>query len=112
MQKANVLMVSNQVLGHGDNELGNILVKSFFHVLTENKDLPAKIIFINSGVKLVVENSPVLEDLKALANNGVKILACGTCLGHFELKDEIAVGKISNMYEIVENLMGENVVNV
>ena len=67
--------------------------------------MPDTIIFFNTGVKLVVEGSPVLEDLNSLQNQGVEILACGTCLGHFELKEKIAVGEVSNMYTIAETML-------
>ena len=36
---------------------------------------------------------------------GVEILACGTCLGYYELSDKIAAGRISNMYTIAETVM-------
>jgi intracellular sulfur oxidation DsrE/DsrF family protein len=51
-----------------------------------------------------VEDSSVLEDLRALANKGVDILACGTCLSYYNVKEKIAVGEISNMYSILEAL--------
>ena len=54
----------------------------------------------------MVEGSPILEDLRALAAQGVQILACGTCLGYFNLKDRVAVGTVSNMYTISETLLG------
>jgi len=73
--------------------------------LGEVQPLPEKIIFFNSGVKLVVEGSPVLEDLWALNERGVEILACGTCLGYYDLKEQIAVGEISNMYTIAETML-------
>lgn len=63
------------------------------------------ILFFNSGVKLVVEGSPVLEDLRNLCGQGVEILACGTCLGYYELKEKIAVGEVSNMYNIAETML-------
>jgi len=56
-------------------------------------------------VKLTVEGSLVLEDLQALEQRDVEILACGTCLGHFGLKDKIVVGQVSNMYSIAEALL-------
>jgi hypothetical protein len=68
--------------------------------------MPETIIFVNSGVKLVVEGSAVLEDLHALADRGIEILACGTCLGYYQLTDQIAVGEISNMYTIAETMLG------
>jgi len=100
-----VLAISSEFMGHGDNELGLILIRSFFHTLNEVKPLPDTLIFFNSGVKLVVEGSPVLEDLNHLVDLGVEILACGTCLGHFSIKEKIKVGIISNMYTIAETLL-------
>ncbi|HEM49551.1 MAG TPA: sulfurtransferase-like selenium metabolism protein YedF, partial [Caldithrix sp.] len=100
INKDQVLVISNEIMGHGDVELGAILIRSFVHTLSEAKLLPGTIIFYNTGAKLVVKGSTVLEDLKLIQNKGVKILACGTCLGHFNLKEQIAIGKISNMYDI------------
>jgi selenium metabolism protein YedF len=101
-----VLAVSQDRMGHGDPELGAVLIRGFFHTLNEIHPLPQTIIFFNTGVHLVVENSPVLEDLRALQQQGVQILACGTCVGHFGLKEKVAVGEISNMYTIAETLLG------
>jgi intracellular sulfur oxidation DsrE/DsrF family protein len=41
-----------------------------------------------------------------LAQQGVEILACGTCLGYFDLKEKVAVGTVSNMYDIAAALLG------
>jgi len=100
-----VILVPSDGMGRGDDELGGILVRSFLHTLNEVEPLPATMIFINTGVKLTVQASPVVEDLQALEGRGVNILACGTCLGHFGLKEKIAVGEISNMYTIAETLL-------
>lgn len=100
-----VLVINSEFMGRGDDQLGHILVRSFFHTLGEVTPLPDTVIFFNSGVKLVVDGSPVLEDLQALSKNGVEVLACGTCLGHYELKQQIAVGVISNMYTIAETML-------
>ena len=101
-----VLTVPSDIMGRGDEELGGILVRAFFHTLGEVESLPQTIIFFNSGVKLVVEGSPVVEDLQALKAQGVEILACGTCLGHYGLKERVVVGEISNMYTIAETMLG------
>jgi selenium metabolism protein YedF len=101
-----VLAIPADAMGRGEQaELGGVLIRAFFHTLLEVQPRPDVIIFFNSGVRLVVEGSPVLEDLAALAGQGVQILACGTCLGYFELKDRVAVGTISNMYTIAETLL-------
>lgn len=100
------LTVPSEFMGRGDEDLGHILIRAFFHTLGEVQPLPDTIIFFNSGVKLVVADSPVLDDLRALADQGISILACGTCLGHYGLKDQVAVGEVSNMYTIAETLLG------
>jgi len=100
-----VILIGADTLGRGDDTLGGVLMRSFLHTLGETTPLPDAMIFINSGVKLVVSGSPVLEDLLALRNCGVQILACGTCLGHYGLKERVAVGEVSNMYTIVEALL-------
>jgi selenium metabolism protein YedF len=101
-----VLIIPSEFMGRGDEELGNILVRGFFHTLGEVEPLPDTIIFFNSGVKLVVEGSQVLEDLYALCEQGIEVLACGTCLGHYGLKEKVAVGEVSNMYTIAETMLG------
>jgi selenium metabolism protein YedF len=78
-----VLVIPSEIMGRGDEKLGDILIRGFFHTLGEVEPLPDTIIFFNSGVKLVIEDSPVLEDLQALVEGGVEILACGTCLVQF-----------------------------
>lgn len=101
-----ILVISSEIMGHGDHELGGILIRSFFHTLSEAESLPETIIFYNTAVKLVSNGSVVLDDIQYLQKNGVKILACGTCLGHFNLKEQIAIAEISNMYAITETMLG------
>jgi selenium metabolism protein YedF len=101
-----VLTIPSQFMGRGDEELGHVLIRAFFHTLGEVTPLPDTIIFLNSGVMLVVDDSPVLEDIQALSQRGIEILACGTCLGHYGLKDKVAVGEVSNMYTIAETMLG------
>ncbi len=101
-----VLVVASDVMGRGDSELGGILVRSFFHTLGEVEPLPQTITFLNSGVKLACEGSRVLDDLCALAEQGIEMLVCGTCLGFYELTDKLDVGQVSNMYDIAETMLG------
>ena len=102
-----VLVVSSERMGRGEHdELGTVLIRSFFHTLGEVERLPDTILFYNSGVKLVAEGSPVLDDLQALAGRGIEMLACGTCLGYYDLTDKVAVGEVSNMYTIAETMLG------
>lgn len=97
-----VLAVSRDAMGSGDDALGRILIRSFFHTIAEAPPAPDVIIFFNSGVKLAVDGSDALEDLKTLEARGVRILSCGTCLDYFKVKDRLRAGSVSNMYEIKE----------
>jgi len=101
-----VLVVAADKMGRGDEELGHILIRSFFHTLGEAKPRPDRIILFNTGVRLACQGSEVLDDLCALEADGIEILACGTCLGYFELKDKLAAGRVSNMYDIAETILG------
>lgn len=98
------IVISNDKMGKGSDELGKILIKSFIYTLTESTPYPETIIFYNGGVKLTVEGSEVIDDLKKLQEEGVEIISCGTCLDYYGLKDKLLVGEISNMYSIVEKL--------
>ncbi|MHB1295668.1 MAG: sulfurtransferase-like selenium metabolism protein YedF [Anaerolineae bacterium] len=100
-----VLLVASTEIGRGDATLGGILMRTLLHTLTESDVLPRSIILINAGVKLAVDESPVLEDLRTLESRGVEVLACGTCLGFYDLKERLRVGSISNMYAIAELLL-------
>ena len=99
-----VAVLSCSTMGRGDDELGGVLMKSLLHTIAEEEPFPDTMIFLNSGVKLAVKGSEVLEDLKSLESRGVKILVCGTCLNYFKLTDSLAAGNISNMYEIKEKI--------
>ncbi len=108
-----VVAVSGDTMGRGDDELGQVLIRSFLHTLIEADPRPDTLIFFNSGVRLAVEGSQSLDDLRTLSGQGVQILLCGTCLGHFGLKERVDVGEISNMYAISETMLqAEKVINL
>jgi selenium metabolism protein YedF len=98
------VFISSEYLGRGPEELGAILMKGYLFALAESEKPPKRIVLMNSGVRLVVEGSPSLENLRRLKASGVEIVACGTCLDYFKVKEKLAVGRISNMYEISEFL--------
>ncbi len=88
-----------------NRELGKVLVKGLLNAAAE-LPYPKQLVFINTGVKLVAEKSYCLEILEKLEKSGARILACGTCIDYFKLRDKIKVGKISNALEIMEALSG------
>ena len=108
-----VLFIRSNFLGLGSDELGALLMRSFFYAVQQTPEsLPAVVVFMNSGVLLAIENSPVLADLQSLATAGVEIVACGTCLDFYKVKDLLRVGRISNMYDIYEILAAHRVITL
>ncbi len=101
---AYVVVVSSDKMGEGDPQLGTILMKGFLNALHEQPVLPTHLIFYNSGVKLTTVDSGVSSSLKALEESGVEILICGTCVDFYRIKEELGVGKISNMFTITETM--------
>lgn len=100
-----VILVNSDQIG-ADPELGALLMSAFLNTLPQITDKPGKIIFLNTGVNLTTHGSPVLDALGELAQSGVEILSCGTCLDFLEKKDRLKVGKITNMYDTAETLTG------
>lgn len=106
------IAISSSTMGSGSEELGKILIKSFIYTVRETKPYPTSICLYNGGVKLAIEGSEVLEDLKFLLEEGVEIMVCGTCLDYYEIKDKLEVGNISNMYDIYETMRNANTLNI
>lgn len=96
------IVISSNLFGDGDEKLGEMLMKSYIYALGENKTLPNNLIFMNSGVKLVCSGSIVLESLSQMIEKGVNILSCGTCLDFYGLNEKVIMGKVGNMYTIVD----------
>ncbi len=100
------IFVNKEIIGAGNEELGQSLMKMFIYTISEGEDLPKSILFMNGGVKVPSLNEQGIEHLKVLQDKGVELLVCGACLNFYGLEDKLEVGKISNMYEIT-NAMKE-----
>lgn len=99
-----IYVIASDSMGRGSDELGWALLQTYIQTIKDVSPLPQKIILYNSGVKLVTTASGALDALKRLQEQGVEILACGTCLDFFKLKSAIQVGQISNMHEIMSSM--------
>ena len=103
-RKGMLVVLSANTMGTGDAKLGTALMKAFVFALTKQDQLPDTILCYNSGASLTCEGSDTLADLKLLEGEGVTILTCGTCLDFYGLKEKLAVGGVTNMYDIVERM--------
>lgn len=98
------LLCATNVLGVGDDILGAILMKGFLSTLAEWTPRPKEILFLNAGVKLCTKESGALDTLKALEASGVVLLICGTCVDFYKIREQIAVGTITNMQRISQSI--------
>ena len=109
-QKNTVVVVGADHMGEGEGELGKNLLKAFLYALSQQETLPRTILFYNGGAFLTCQGSLSLEDLKSMAERGVEILTCGTCLNFYSLTEKLAVGGVTNMYDIVEKQMAADLI--
>ncbi len=98
------VFVGRDIIGAGDRELGTNLMRMFFYTLASSDNLPSAILFMNDGVKLPTLDSQVAEHLATLISKGVEVLVCGACLNFYSLADQLSVGTVSNMYDILSRM--------
>jgi selenium metabolism protein YedF len=106
MMAKRVFIVTDRI-GRGDDELGRVLMKSFLYSLARNAEKPRAVMLMNEGVRLACTGSDSLDDLALLAENGVAIRACGTCLDYLGLKDALVVGEVGTMPDSVAALIAD-----
>ncbi|WP_165070792.1 sulfurtransferase-like selenium metabolism protein YedF [Desulfovibrio sp. ZJ200] len=99
-----LVLITTETIGRGDDSLGSRLMDNFLATLPELGPRLWRLILVNGGVRLATRPGPALEALQALAQNGVSVLVCGTCLAHYGLLAAKAVGETSNMLDIVTSL--------
>ena len=97
-----VILVTRNGMGHADQELQHKLITTYFNLLDDSDTLPAVIGFYAEGVKLVTTGSPVLDTLKALEAKGVHLVICNTCLNYYGLQEQVEVGIVGGMTDIIE----------
>lgn len=100
-----VVVLSADTMGVGDEKLGRKLMKAFIFALTSQDEAPDKVICYNTGARLTTLDADAIKDLKALEAAGTTVMTCGTCLDFYGLKEQLQVGIVSNMYDIVEAQM-------
>ncbi len=108
-----VILVGSDFLGRGDQRLGTTLAGQFFRALARREEgLPAAIVFMNAGVRLLVQGSPALAHLQELEGRGVTIVADRASVQHFDLEDKIEVGDSQPMADLLDHLLAGPVVTL
>lgn len=89
-----------------DESIGGRLVQSFFNSIGERLQDPADFFFINRGIFLTLDDSPVLDALRGLETRGCQLFSCGTCLDYFGAEERLSVGSVGSM-SVLQQLMVE-----
>ncbi|MDK9699936.1 MAG: DsrE family protein [bacterium] len=119
----NVILVAHRHLGTADevtakllqssaDELGEKLYLNFWRTLAEGTHRPRSICFLHQAVKSLLPDSPVLDALKILANDGVSIYACRTCCDYYKITEQVVIGKIVSMGDIQQELFTGSVLSL
>ena len=96
-----LILVTNDGLGHAPPELGRKVFVKYLELREENGTPPGVIAFYTRGVMLVTEGSPALERLRSLEARGVRLIVCKTCIDFFGVADQVRVGIVGGMGDIL-----------
>ncbi|MEJ2707495.1 MAG: DsrE family protein [Anaerolineales bacterium] len=97
-----VLVFKSQGMGSTQEQgLKDKLTGTFLSLINDPQMLPRAICFYTDGVYLACDGSPILEALQALEQKGVHLILCQTCLDYFGLRDQVRVGIVGGMGDIV-----------
>lgn len=96
-----LLQVTQDTLGNRDEILGRKLIYNYFKQRLQENRLPSVICFYNTGVKLLTSDDEVTAVLQEIEQKGVKLLACKTCMDYFELGQQMKVGIVGSMVDII-----------
>lgn len=102
MNEETVLLFTRNGMGDAPEALQHTLTVKFLSLLLDSGHMPAKILFYTEGVKLACKASPVIDVLKKLEKEGVELILCKTCLDFFDLGDQVEVGIVGSMADIIE----------
>jgi sulfur relay (sulfurtransferase) complex TusBCD TusD component (DsrE family) len=89
-------------MGNAEIELKQKLIVKYFELLLQNDSLPSAICFYTEGVKLTAADSPVIAQLKTLEEKGVRLIICSTCLDFYGISNQVQLGIIGGMTDIIE----------
>jgi intracellular sulfur oxidation DsrE/DsrF family protein len=98
--KSTVIVINKKGMGYAPDDLSHALLQNYLNLLLEEKKLPFAILLYGEGVKLVCEDSSIVDIMKRMEASGIKIIACKTCLNYFDVGN-VKAGQIGSMSDIV-----------
>ena len=104
MDQDTVILFTRNGLGDGPVALQLELAQKYLTLTLAGEHLPAKILFYTEGVRLACSGSPVLEQLLEFEARATELVLCQTCLKFLGLENDIKVGIVGGMGDIIEAL--------
>ncbi len=100
-QLGTLVVVCREGMGHGDPELKKQLFGAWLKLVQQDGRLPGAMAFYTEGVLLARRGSAFTDDLRALEEKGVRLILCKTCTDRFGITDDLAVGIVGGMGDIL-----------
>lgn len=98
-----VVVIDSDEMGRGERELGQVLLRAFVNALVEMPLKPTHVILYNRGIFVALKGTDTALTLERMNKEfGVEIVCCGTCVDYYDLREQLQLGRISNMYTIME----------
>lgn len=111
-EKSKVLFLNSEGCGTADGDLGYAIMALLLETLPKREDRPSTIIFWNTAVKLLANDSPMLPHLKQLEAKGVKLMAGKLCVNDLGLNDKLGVGQAVSINEILDVILQNEVISL
>ncbi len=93
----------------GDGELGKKLLMGFLDTLKKADNAPSIIVCVNEAVLINTDSEHFAHKaMKELANKGIEIINCGSCLEFYGKIKDLKIGRIGNALEILNLLFDKD----
>ncbi|WP_299086386.1 sulfurtransferase-like selenium metabolism protein YedF [uncultured Campylobacter sp.] len=110
-KRGKVIFLNEEQCGSGP--IGKSLLAKFLGATLSLDEKPVKVICVNNAVRITTNRGhECFEAIKKLNEAGAEILSCGSCLEGYKLVDKLAIGEISNAYEIMDVLSKYEVIKL
>ena len=110
-KRGKVIFLNEEQCGSGP--IGKSLLAKFLGAALNLDEKPVKVICVNNAVRITTNRGhECFEAIKKLNEAGAEILSCGSCLEGYKLVDKLAIGEISNAYEIMDVLSKYEVIKL
>ena len=110
-KRGKVIFLNEEQCGSG--LIGKSLLAKFLGAALSLDEKPVKVICVNNAVRITTNRGhECFEAIKKLNEAGAEILSCGSCLESYKLVDKLAIGEISNAYEIMDVLSKYEVIKL